>query len=100
MKSEHARRVFDFQEARMVPLAAVLERYGILGDLKRIGSQHFGCCPIHRGSNRKQFVCDLAKNVWNCFGDCNRGGSTIELVSAIETLRSEQRPSSSRHGSR
>jgi hypothetical protein len=86
LKSEHARRVFDFQEARMVPLSAVLERYGILRDLKRIGKQYFGCCPIHRGTNKKQFVCDLEKNVWRCFGNCDRGGSTIELVSGIEGI--------------
>jgi CHC2 zinc finger len=67
-------------------LQPVLERYGILGDLKRIGSQHFGACPIHRGSNKKQFVCDLEKNLWRCFGDCNRGGSTIRLVSEIEHI--------------
>jgi hypothetical protein len=84
--TQHARRVLDFQQVRNVPLSAVLERYGILGDLKKIGAQHFGTCPIHKGTNRKQFVCDLSsgKNVWRCFGDCDRGGSTIELVAALE----------------
>ena len=84
MKSEHARRVYDYQQIKLVPLAAILERYNILAELKRIGTQHFGTCPIHKGNNRKQFVCDLNKNVWRCFGDCNRGGSTIELVSELE----------------
>lgn len=87
MNSEHARRVYDFQEIkRVVPLTAVLERYGILSELKRSGTQLHGVCPIHRGRNRKQFVVDPKKNLWRCFGDCDRGGSTIELVSAIEGI--------------
>ena len=88
MKSEHAHRVFQFQQIKQVPVMAVLERYGLLRDMKRIGAQLFGSCPIHRGSgaNKKQFVVDPAKNVWKCFGDCDRGGSTIELVSGIENI--------------
>ena len=86
MKSEHARRILNFQQIKQVPLTAVLERYGRLGEMKRIGAQLFGTCPIHRGSNKKQFVVDPAKNVWKCFGDCDRGGSTIELVSGIENI--------------
>ena len=86
MNEGHARRVLDFQEIKRVPLAAILEHYGILRELKHVGAQHFGCCPIHRGTNKKQFVCALNKNVWKCFGDCDRGGSTLELVSAIEGI--------------
>lgn len=90
MNRDHARRIYDFQQIRQMPLTAVLERYGLLGQMKRIGAQLFSSCPIHRGSgkNKKQFVVDPAKNVWKCFGDCNRGGSTIELVSAIERIES------------
>ena len=86
MDEAHARRAYDFQQIKRVPLAAILERYNILSELKRVGTSHFGVCPIHKGTNRKQFVCDLNKNLWKCFGDCDRGGSTIELVSAIEGI--------------
>ena len=87
MNSEHARRVYDFQEIkRVVPLTAVLERYGILSELKRSGTQLHGVCPIHHGRNRKQFVVDPQKNLWRCFGDCDRGGSSIELVSSLEGI--------------
>jgi DNA primase len=90
LNTEHARRVINFQELkRVVPIIAVLERYGILPELKRIGSQLFGACPIHKGTNRKQFVVDANKNVWRCFGDCDRGGSTIDLVSAIENIETK-----------
>ena len=87
MDREHARRVYDFQAIqRLVPLTAVLERYGILAELKRSGKQLIGKCPIHKGTNRRQFVVDPHKNVWRCFCDCDRGGSTIELVSQLEGI--------------
>ena len=76
--------VHDFP--RLVPLAAILEHYHLLSGLKKIGGQLFGTCPIHQGSNKKQFVVDLDKHVWRCFGDCNRGGGTLELVAELEKV--------------
>lgn len=85
MTEEHARRVLDFQELqRLVPITAVLARVGLLEGLKRSGAQLVGACPLHKGSNRKQFVVDPDKNVWRCFGDCDRGGASIDLVAALE----------------
>jgi hypothetical protein len=80
------REVTDFP--RLVPLAAILERYGYLSDLKKIGSQLFGVCPIHQGSNKKQFVVDLNKGggVWRCFGNCNAGGGSLEFVARKENV--------------
>lgn len=74
----------DFEELRRaVPLVAILDYYGI--SLKRMGTQVVGCCPIHRGSNPRQFVCDLTKNVWRCFSpSCDRGGGMLELVAELE----------------
>jgi DNA primase len=77
----------DFAEVkRAVPLARILSHYGLLDAMKRSGSQLTGCCPIHNGSNRRQFVVDLNKNSWRCFGDCDRGGGTLELVSEIDRV--------------
>ena len=85
MNSGHTSRVLSFPDLkRVVPITAVLERYGLLGDLKRIGAQLFGVCPIHKGSHKKQFVVDPAKSLWRCFGDCNRGGNTLSLVAELE----------------
>jgi hypothetical protein len=85
LNSGHTSRVLSFPDLkRVVPITAVLERYGLLGDLKRIGAQLFGACPIHKGSHQKQFVVDPAKSLWRCFGDCNRGGSTLSLVAELE----------------
>ncbi len=77
----------DFAELRhSVPLSLVISHYGLDAGLKRVGSSLRGCCPIHNGSNPAQFVVDLRKNVWKCFGDCNRGGGSLELVAEIEHL--------------
>jgi DNA primase len=83
----HKKYQVDFAEIkRVVPLEKILSHYGVLAGLKRAGSQLAGCCPIHYGSNRKQFVVNLEKNSWRCFGDCNRGGGTLELVAEIERV--------------
>jgi hypothetical protein len=82
MKSEHARRVFFEQIKRTVPIEAVLARFGI--ELKRHGASLKGRCPIHGGSNPTQFV--VSNGLWHCFGDCDRGGSIIELVAELENV--------------
>jgi hypothetical protein len=80
-------RFVDFDELRrLVPLALLISRYGLDAELKRVGSQLRGRCPIHKGSNKQQFVVDLRKDAWRCFGDCNRGGGSLELVAEIEHL--------------
>jgi hypothetical protein len=71
---------------RNVSLASVLARYGVLDNLKRAGPQLRGACPIHNGSNTLQFVVNLNTNSWHCFGDCNRGGGTLDFVAAREQL--------------
>ena len=71
---------------RAVPLALVISHYGLDAEFKRVGSQLRGRCPIHKGTNPQQFVVDLQKSVWRCFGDCDRGGGSLELVAEIEHL--------------
>ena len=82
MKNEHAHRVYFEQIKRAVPIEAVLARYGI--ECKRYGASLKGRCPIHNGSNPTQFV--VSNGLWHCFGDCDRGGSLIELVAAMENV--------------
>ena len=43
-------------------------------------------CPIHNGSNDKQFVVNIRNNTWCCFGDCRKGGSILELVAELEKI--------------
>ena len=77
----------DFDRIRrLVPLTAVLARYRFSDEFKRTDSQLVGRCPIHNGSNRRQFVVNPKTGLWHCFGDCNRGGGALELVAEIERL--------------
>ena len=77
----------DFARARAVPLTMVLSHYGILADLKKHGSQLSGVCPLHNGSNPKQFVVHAARNNWHCFSpECNRGGGVLDFVALRENV--------------
>jgi DNA primase len=63
-----------------VRIDQVLERYGLLGTLKQKGDNLVGTCPIHKGTNGNQFHVSVAKNNFNCFGDCHDGGNVIDFV--------------------
>lgn len=71
---------------RVVPLTAILARYGLDGTFRRMGLRLRGPCPIHKGSNKRQFVIDPNAGTWRCFGDCNRGGGSLEFVAAMEGI--------------
>lgn len=73
-----------------VGIEKILERYGALEKLKRKGDSLIGCCPIHHGTNATGFNVSLTKNIWRCFGDCSRGGNTIDLVCELEGLNREK----------
>ena len=64
----------------------VLDHYGWLRELKGAGNTVRSCCPIHNGSNDKQFVVNIRNNTWCCFGDCRKGGSILELVAELEKI--------------
>ena len=67
-----------------VSVMMILDHYGWLRHLKGTGNKVHSCCPIHNGSNDKQFIVNIQKNEWYCFGDCRAGGSTLELVAGME----------------
>ncbi|MGD9785687.1 MAG: CHC2 zinc finger domain-containing protein [Hyphomicrobiaceae bacterium] len=71
---------------RAVPLAVILSRYGLDDAFKRVGSRLKGVCPIHKGSNKRQFVIDPGTSTWRCFGDCDRGGGSLEFVAEMERV--------------
>ena len=70
---------------RVVPLTLILSRYG-LDAFKRVGSRLKCACPIHKGSNTRQFVIDPNASTWRCFGDCDRGGASLEFVAEMERV--------------
>lgn len=65
-------------------LEQVLTHYGILEKLEPSGSSLRGCCPIHKGTNPKQFSATLAMNAWKCFSECQHGGNHIDFVMRME----------------
>jgi DNA primase len=65
-------------------LEQVLTHYGILEQLEPHGSSLRGCCPIHKGTNPKQFSVTLAINAWKCFSECQHGGNHIDFVMRME----------------
>ena len=73
---------------RTATITAVLDRYGLLADLKPSGLQLKGRCSIHGGSKTsRSFVVDPTKNVWHCFSpSCARGGGSLELVAELENV--------------
>jgi hypothetical protein len=86
---DHAQRVLFEQLKRTVPISAVLAKYGI--ELKRQGNSLKGRCPVHKGSNSRQFVVDEAKGLWRCFSpSCDRGGGILELVAELEKVDVKQ----------
>ena len=62
-----------------VPIQTVLEHYRLLESLKKRGDQLTGCCPIHSGTNRRQFSVSIKKNVFQCFsGHCEAKGNVLK----------------------
>ena len=84
MNTQHARRIYFEQLKRLVPITMVLAHYGI--ELRQQGQQLYGTCPIHHGSNKRQFTVKPATSEWHCFGDCKRGGAMLEFVAAMENV--------------
>lgn len=81
----------DFKELKTrVSMEMVLDRFGILGHLKPSGASLVGCCPIHEGTNPRQFSVTLEKNAWKCFGNCQTGGNVLDFVAAIEKVDLKQ----------
>ena len=69
-----------------VSIIMVLDHYGWVRELKGTGNTVRSTCPIHNGSNDKQFVVNIRNNTWCCFGDCRKGGSILELVAELEKI--------------
>jgi len=78
----------DYKQLKAcVSIIMILDHYGWVRQLKGAGNTVRSCCPIHNGSNDKQFVVNIRNNTWCCFGDCRKGGSILELVAEIEKIK-------------
>ena len=80
----------DFELLKsQLTIKEVLSAYGIT-HLKQAGQQLRGACPLHEGSNDRQFVVWPEKNSWRCFGACNSSGDIIQLVSLLLGISNHQ----------
>lgn len=64
----------------------VLARYGAQ-PLRRVTNGHAGACPVcGAGKNKRSraFTVSADGRAWYCFGECQRGGSVIDLVMLLE----------------
>jgi len=85
--SENDKVFVDYKQLKTcVSIIMVLDHYGWLRQLKGTGNTVRSTCPIHNGTNDKQFVVNIRNNTWCCFGDCRKGGSILELVAELEKI--------------
>ena len=61
----------------------VLERYGLMGQLRPKGSQLVGPCPLCESQHETAFQADTEKDCWYCFAE-GEGGSVIDFVARRE----------------
>jgi DNA primase len=69
-----------------INIEQVLQRYGLLEQLKSHGDTLSGPCPLHGGHNPTTFRVSLSRQCWHCFGKCNSGGSIVDFVSRKERV--------------
>jgi DNA primase len=75
----------DFKAVKAsVSMLQILDHYGLTERFKRSNDSLSGSCPLHNGDNPTQFRVSLAKNCWNCFGQCKRGGNVLDFVALKE----------------
>jgi len=75
---------FKFLKAR-VTMFDILQHYNLLSEFKEGKNKLTGPCPIHNGTNKKQFTVNLLKNVFYCFS-CKSGGNILNFVSLMERV--------------
>ena len=76
--------LISYQVKRLVTINQILERYGILGTLRRRGKYLVGPCPIHEGADDSEFLVNLRQNTWRCCGSCKTGGNIVHFVATME----------------
>ena len=77
-------RISDTELERLkteISLERLAEARGVV--LRRRGDELMGLCPFHE-DHSPSLVINTAKNVWNCLGACQTGGSVIDWVMKAE----------------
>lgn len=66
-----------------VNITQILDRYGILGGLKKEPSGYAGSCPFCESESPRPFRASEEKNCFNCLS-CQTGGNILDFVSEYE----------------
>jgi len=64
-----------------IDLAALVRSKGV--ELKSHGKDLIGLCPFHN-DKEPSLIVTPSKNLWNCLGACQSGGSTIDWIMQAE----------------
>ena len=70
-----------FEAVRHVTALDAAERLG--WQLKRNGSKHWACCPLH--GEKTASLCIYDSGTWYCFG-CHKGGDAVRLYQELYSL--------------
>jgi len=66
-----------------IDLRALVKSYGV--ELKNKGEDLSGLCPMH-DDHEPSLIVTPGKNLWNCLGACQAGGTAIDWVMKMEKV--------------
>ena len=74
-----------FEQVRQVTALQAAERLNL--KMKRNGSKHWACCPLH--GEKTASLCIYDSGTWYCFG-CHKGGDAVRLYREMFSLSPEE----------
>ncbi len=85
-------RIVDLKKVvrKRVSMAEILKHYGLTAVFRQEGENLFGPCPLHKGTDAKEFKISLARNCWVCIGNCKGGGNILNFVAKKEGVSIRQ----------
>jgi len=81
------KRLVDFKKIKEeVGFGLVLNKLGLLDEMKLEGDEFVGFCPLHRGEKKKPtFYANGRKGVFQCFA-CKKKGNVLDFAAAVQGL--------------
>lgn len=67
----------DLEKIKSIDIRQIAERLGIT--FRRVGENYSSVCPFH-SEKTPSFILFQNTNSWRCFGQCQEGGSNIDLI--------------------